>query len=99
MRRLAWLAGFLLGPDAFRAVMYWTAPRGERTARIARERLDWLVMQRRDGGTWEWAGERTDYSRAHKGAPLVAQYRWAYRWPRPTPLDSERERATLSQDG
>lgn len=80
MRRLEWLAGFLLGPDAFRAVMYWMAPRGERTARIARERLDWLVMQRRDGGTWEWAGERTDYSRAHKGAPLVAQYRWAYRW-------------------
>jgi len=79
VRRLAWLAGFLLGPDAFRAVMYWTAPRGERTAMLARQRIDWVVFQQRHGGTWEWAGERTDYSR-QKGGPLVAQYRWAYRW-------------------
>lgn len=49
------------------------------SADTARERLDWLFRQTREGGAWRQDGERTRHFRMPNGSQVV-QYKQAMRW-------------------
>lgn len=52
------------------------------SAMVARERIEWCVRSRRNGGTWEFQGHRTTHIRQGRGGPVIAFDRPVVRWRR-----------------